>query len=190
MAIFYLSLTSAPGPDGFSGVFFQASWSSISHDIYNVVGFFFSTALIPAGLNSSILKLIPKFVGASKVEDYRPIVLGNFLFKIFTKILANRLGLLLSRTLLPAQYGFISGKKIQHCVAACSESFQCINKGSESMALKIDIKKAFDAMRWEFLLHVLECMGFEQHFRKLISSILHSARLSISINGKLEGNFS
>lgn len=57
------------------------------------------------------------------------------------------------------------------------------------MALKIDVRKAFDTMRWEFLLHVLECLGFDGHFRELISSILKSARLSISINGKLEGFF-
>lgn len=57
------------------------------------------------------------------------------------------------------------------------------------MALKIDIRKAFDTMHWDFLLHVLECMGFHPHFCKLISTILHSARLSISINGSLEGYF-
>lgn len=58
------------------------------------------------------------------------------------------------------------------------------------MALKIDIKKAFDTMRWDFLLLILECLGIEQQFRDIIRSILHSARLSISINGKLEGFFS
>lgn len=58
------------------------------------------------------------------------------------------------------------------------------------MALKLDIRKAFDTMRWSFLLEVLDCMVFDQHFRDLINSILHFARLSISINGKLEGYFS
>lgn len=54
------------------------------------------------------------------------------------------------------------------------------------MALKIDIKKVFDTMKWDFLLLVLECLGFKQHFRDLVSSILHSARLSIFVNGRLE----
>lgn len=125
----------------------------------NVVGFFFATTLIPAGLNSNIVTLVPKFIGASKIEDFRPIVLGNFLFKIFTKIISTRLGPLLKRVLSTAQYGFIPEKSIQHCIATCSECFQCINKGSENMALKIDIQKAFDTMHWDFLLKVLECMG-------------------------------
>lgn len=57
------------------------------------------------------------------------------------------------------------------------------------MALKIDVRKAFDTMRWDFLLCVLECLGFDSHFRQLVRSILKSTRLSISINGKLEGLF-
>lgn len=88
------------------------------------------------------------------------------------------------------QYKFIPGKKIHHCIAACSEGFQCLNKGKGNVALKIDIRKAFDTMHWDFLLHVLERMGFNSHFCKLISAILHSVRLLIYINGSLEGYFS
>lgn len=137
-----------------------------------------------------MVTLIPKTAGSSKVEDFRPIVLGNFLFKVFTKITAMRLGLILRRVLSSSQYGFIPGKNIQHCIAAGSESFNCLNKGFGNIALKIDIRKAFDTMQWDFLLHVLECMGFCSHFRKLVDSILRSARLSISLNGSLEGFFS
>lgn len=48
MAIFDLSPDSAPGPDGFGGQFFQASWDIVKHDIVNVAGFFFPSKLIPA----------------------------------------------------------------------------------------------------------------------------------------------
>lgn len=44
-------------------------------------------------------------------------------------------------------------------------------------------------MGWDFLLQVMECLGFEARFRELIRSILRSARLSIAINGRLEGFF-
>lgn len=189
-AIFAISAVSAPGPDGFGGSFFQSSWDIISHDISNAVSFFFTSALIPTGLNSNVVILIPKVAGASRVEDYRPIVLGNFLFKILTKIISTRIGPLLNHILSPSHYGFISGRRIQHCIVACSEIFQIINKGAGHIALKIDIRKVFDTMRWAFLLKVLDCLGFDHHFRKLINAILHSARLSISINGKLEGFFS
>lgn len=57
------------------------------------------------------------------------------------------------------------------------------------MACKIDIRKAFDTMRWDFLDWVLIKFGFPQKFMGWISTILHSARLSVVINGKTRGYF-
>lgn len=57
------------------------------------------------------------------------------------------------------------------------------------MALKVDIRKAFDTMHWDLLLHVLSCYGFSNNLRNLVHSILLSARISISVNGQLEGYF-
>lgn len=96
------------------------------------------------------MTLVPKIPSASKVEDFRLIVLGNFLFKILTKIIATRVGLVLNKMLSPSQYGFTPGKKIHHCIAAASEGVNCLNKDGGNMAMKIDIHKAFDTMHWEF----------------------------------------
>lgn len=147
----------------------------MKHDLSNVVEFFFTTTLIPAGLNSNIVTLIPKKLRASKIEEFRPIVLVNFLFKILTNIISFRLGPMLKHILTPSQYGFIPVKKIHHCITADSKGFQCLSKGRGNMALKIDIHKAFDTMNCDFLLKVLESFGFNQHFRNLILSILNSA---------------
>jgi len=56
--------------------------------------------------------------------------------------------------------------------------------------MKIDIAKAFDTLDWHFLLKVLKSFGFCSKFCNWIHSILSSARLSVSINGKLHGYFS
>jgi len=55
--------------------------------------------------------------------------------------------------------------------------------------MKIDIKKAFDALNWDFLLDVLHCFGFSPCFCNWITIILHSTRLFVSINGKSIGFF-
>lgn len=122
-AIFELSSDNAPGPDGFGGIFFQVAWEKISHDIVNAVGFFFQSTLISAGLNSNDVTLIPKVIGALRVEDFCPIVLDNFLFKIMTKILSFHLGPMLNDLLSASQYGFVPSKKIHHCIAVASEGF-------------------------------------------------------------------
>lgn len=189
MAFFELSPDSSPGPDGFKEAFFQAAWEFIKEDVTNAVGFFFSTSLIPAGLISNIVTLIPKIVGASRVEDFSPVVLENFLFKILTKIITGHLGPMLRGLLSSLQYRFILGKSIHQFIPASSEGFQCLSEGEGNMALKIDIRKVFDTMNWDFIAQVLQCIGFSSHFCMMIDSILHSARLSISFNGGLEGVF-
>lgn len=60
-------------------------------DVIISVQEFFQTSVLLPNLNSNILVLIPKVVGADSLGDFRPIALANFQFKIITKILADRL---------------------------------------------------------------------------------------------------
>jgi len=59
-----------------------------------------------------------------------------------------------------------------------------------NLAFKVDISKAFDTLDWKFLLRVLEQFRFSETFCKLIDTILHSAKLSICINGAQQDYFS
>lgn len=72
-----------------------------------------------------------------------------------------------------------------------SESVNMLHKKAfgGNMALKIDVKKAFDTLNWQFLIHVLQCFGFHPTFCDWINTILHSAKLSVNINGKAVGFF-
>jgi hypothetical protein len=82
----------APGPDGFTGIFFKECWDIIKVDVLeafhqlhamNGADFMF--------LNSANIVLIPKKPDAKSVGDYRPISLIHSIAKIFSKLLANRL---------------------------------------------------------------------------------------------------
>jgi len=59
-----------------------------------------------------------------------------------------------------------------------------------NVALKVDIKKAFDTLDLNFLIAVLKKFGFSYVFTDWILAILHSARLSILVNGKAMWFFS
>ncbi|CAJ2671617.1 unnamed protein product [Trifolium pratense] len=59
-----------------------------------------------------------------------------------------------------------------------------------NLALKIDIRKAFDTLGWSFLLKVLRQFDFSDIFCYLIDIIFHSAKLSAFVNGKSVGYFS
>lgn len=183
-AVFGLNGDSSPGPDSFGGSFYQKCWDIISDDVTTAIIHLFTTLEIPDGMNSSMVTLLPKVADSIRVTDFRLIVMGNFSYKIFTKIIAMRLGSFISDVLSSSQYGFISGRSIHSCVAIASEIINSLCMGkSDSMAIKVDIAKTFDTISWDFLLHVLNCMGFSARFVQLINGVLSSAKLLILING-------
>ncbi|XP_057803433.1 uncharacterized protein LOC131018744 [Salvia miltiorrhiza] len=130
-AVFDMDANSAPGPDGFSGIH----------------------SYLPSGCNASTMILIPKKETVSVVGDLRPIVLSNFFFKIISKILASRLSSVAASHVSPNQFGFIKGRNIHDCIMLSSEGFNCMERTNNgiNMACKVDITKAFDTIRWEFI---------------------------------------
>jgi hypothetical protein len=60
-------------------------------------------------LNSTFISLIPKVFGAAKLKDFRPISLVSGIYKIISKVLANRLRLVLSRIISTPQNAFVEG---------------------------------------------------------------------------------
>lgn len=98
---------------------------------------------LPRGVNSSFLVLIPKTPEASSIDQFRPIILGNVLFKILTKILASRLSQFVHSIVSPNPFGFIPGRSIHECIAAASEGINCLNGRAldGNLALKVDIRK-------------------------------------------------
>lgn len=116
-AAFALDPDSSPGPDDFGDYFYQKCWTIIADDVNNVIIYLFASLLFPSGMNSSFVTLVPKVASSIRISDFRLIVMGNFLYKIFTKIVATRLGSFIGDVLSPSQYGFILGRSIHTCIA-------------------------------------------------------------------------
>jgi hypothetical protein len=106
-----------PGPDGFNTDFVKKCWSIICDDFYNLCDAFYSKQICLQSINGSYITLIPKKDDAMRVSDYRPISLLNTSVKIITKILANRLQMVLPSLIHKNQYGFIKHRTIQDCLA-------------------------------------------------------------------------
>lgn len=57
------------------------------------------------------------------------------------------------------------------------------------MLVKIDLKKAFDRLKWCFLDVVLSAWGFPKKFRNMVLSCISSVSYNILLNGSLCGEF-
>ncbi|XP_056862259.1 uncharacterized protein LOC130509951 [Raphanus sativus] len=108
--IFAMPSNKSPGPDGFPSEFFKTAWSILCPDFRVVVQSVFRYGFLPKGINSTILALVPKNMDSLEMRDFRPIACCNLLYKVVSKIIANRLRMILPRLVSENQSAFIKGR--------------------------------------------------------------------------------
>ncbi|XP_049391646.1 uncharacterized protein LOC125856127 [Solanum stenotomum] len=96
-----------------------------------------------------------------ELRDFRPISLISGVYKVFGKLLAERLKKVISKLVNNHQMTFIQGRQIMDAALITSECVDSRIKGEiPGIMCKLDIEKAYDHVNWEFLLNILRQMGF------------------------------
>nr|CCI55298.1 PH01B001G05.21 [Phyllostachys edulis] len=174
-----LSNTSGPGrPKTFR---FESFWTKMP-------GFLETLPLSPhvsfAPLNTANIVLIPKKEGADRVQDYRPISLIHGLGKWIAKTLALQVAPFLDNLVSQAQSAFIKMRSIHDnflFVRNLVRRLHCSR--TPTLFLKLDIAKAFDSVRWDYLLDLLQKRGFPLRWTNWIVALLNSASSRVLLNG-------
>lgn len=93
-----------------------------------------------------------------KIEHLCLISLCNVAYKVVSKILTVRLKRVIFKLIFPFQAAFVPGWLIQDDFILSQEILHSMKakRGRKGlMAMKLDMKKAYDRMEWSFLLYVL-----------------------------------
>jgi hypothetical protein len=148
-AIFQMKHNKAPGPDGFPAEFYQVFWSVIKDDLLAMFEELHEEKLPLFSLNFGIITLVPKLEEVTRIEQYRPICMLNVSFKVFTKVLANRLSLVAPKIIRPSQTAFMSGRSILEGVVMLHETLHELKRNKmNGVVLKLDFEKAYDKVNW------------------------------------------
>ncbi|XP_026378820.1 uncharacterized protein LOC113273292 [Papaver somniferum] len=184
-AAFELNPDSSPGPDGFGGWFYRMSWDIVGADFVRAIQYCWTKEFIPACMDSNFLMLLPKVKNARKPNQFRPIGLMNFSFKVITKIITSRLIAVVDKVVSPQQGAFIKGRNIQEKIVLASKMVNELEtkRRGGNVGLKLDISQAYDSLIWDFLFHTLKSFGFYGKFINWIHILLNSAMISVLING-------
>ncbi len=89
--VFQMHPSKAPGAEGMSCFFFKKYWHILGDNVTQVVLSFLNSGHLLKKINYAHIVLIPKIKNPQRAFYYRPISLCNVLYKIVSKVLANRL---------------------------------------------------------------------------------------------------
>ena len=166
-------------------------WTEVGMDVSQAVLSCLNFGSLLKSINHTFITLVPKVQSPERVTDFRPISLCNVIYKIVSKVIANRLKPLLNSIISEAKSAFIADRLITDNILIAFESLHhmkttCTRKTS-FMALKLDISKAYDRVEWLFLEKILLRMGFREDWVALIMECITTVSYSILVNGEPNG---
>lgn len=120
-AVFSIPKYSIPGPDGFGSDFFMACWDLVKDDVVEAAREFFTGSPLSRFYSSSFIVLIPKVPDPPSFDKFHPINLCSVAYKIFAKILVNRLTRVIHKLVSQEQGAFVPGRSIFENISLARE---------------------------------------------------------------------
>ena len=175
---------SAPGSTGLTIGFYKIFFPYFGHYFVDMLN---SENELPSLFKESIVKLIPKNNNTVKsVNDLRPISLTNIDYRVYTKIIANRLRLIGESVIGDHQTCSIRGRRIDDNINLIRDIIhESNNSENELYILSVDQSKAFDRMSHKYLFKLLEHMNFGDFIFNSIKKLYNNSFCKFIVNNSI-----
>lgn len=171
----------SPGVDGLPAEFYKKNIDWVVDDLLGVYAKAFEVHSLGKDINKGVIKLLPKNGDKYQVKNWRPITLLNLSYKILAKLLAKRIVGMLNNIVSVSQTGFIKGKYILENLITSWEVMKWGKDSKQNVCMVLlDFEKAYDRIEWNFVIKILEKLGFPPSFYRWVNILFTRLQYSHS----------
>ena len=173
-----LTLGKQPGPNRVPNAVFRCLSSVFAPKLAQVLRDAVGGAPLPPSMMEGDICVLHKKKARTDVRNYRPITLLNSDYKVYTKVLANRLKEVVHQFVSEAQKGFVPDVFIAECSMTLNLIEAWINEepeDREGLFLFLDMEKAFDRVSYKYLNDAMEALAFGPNFRRAVGLMYDEA---------------
>ena len=185
-AIQCINKESSPGSDGLTTHFYLKFWDKLRHLLLKSFLSALDSGQLTITQRRGILKLSQKCMESDKndLNNYRPITLTNTDYKIFSKVLGNRIIKAIDLLINHNQTGFIKGRSISDHIRTVDDILLLTRKYEvEGIMTNLDYKKAFDSVEKETIIKSLELFNFGPYFINMVKTLISNSESSVQNGG-------
>jgi hypothetical protein len=147
----------------------------------------------PSVVNKTFIVMIPKVASPEEMGQFRPISLCNVVYKIASKVAANRLKKVLPEVISEEQSAFVPGRLFTDNIIIAYECLHFMKrnraKKHRTYALKLDMKKVYDRVEWSYLKAIMLKLGFSDRWVALVMRLVTIVSFSVLFNGAPQEEF-
>ena len=177
----------APGLDGLTADFYKIFYARLKIPMFEAIKYAITVNRLHDSARRGVLTLLPKASrNVLQIGSWRPISLLCVDFKIYSKVLANRMKKGLNQIISEDQTGFLKGKSIQQNIRRAMDIMEYTKANNVSaLLISIDFLKAFDRVDYEAMYKAMQYFGFGEKFINHIKILFRDFALCTSNGGHL-----
>ena len=178
----------SPGPDGITTEMLVAAGEVRVSELTELSNMIHNQECFPSELNKSIFITLPKVNGTINCEKHRKISLMSHVTKLVIRIVINRIRGRTLDKIAPVQYGFMSDKGTGNAIFVLRRLVKrSVEKQRDVYICFIDYSKAFDTVKHESLVELLQSLDVDKSETRLLTNLYWKQTAAVTCGDDISG---